>query len=106
MNNAEKLRSLRLKKGLKKTELAKALDISYQSYIRYENGTRELPLKVVIDVAKFYDVPVGYFDEKFSITGIGDGGCAVKNAETSEILEVTADEFSMLKGVLEAFRNQ
>ncbi len=106
MNTAEKLRSLRLKKGLKKTELAKALDISYQSYIRYEDGSRALPLKVVVGAAKFYDVPISYFDESFSISGIGDNGHTIKNTETSEILEVTADEFAMLKGVLEAFRNR
>lgn len=106
MKDYEVLHHLREIHGLKKTEVASSLDVSYPAYNRYENGERKLPLKLLIAASKYYNVPISYFNEELSISDIGNNGCTIKNSETSEILEVTADEFAMLKSVLEAFRNR
>ncbi len=106
MKDYEALHHLREIHGFKKTEVASALNVSYPAYIRYENGERKLPLKLLISASKYYNVPISYFNEELSIPDIGVNGHTIKNTETSEILEVTADEFAMLKGVLEAFRNR
>ena len=104
MNDGEKLRSLRTKMGIKQREAAESLGVCLQTYNRYETGNRPLPLKFIAKAANFYNVPVSYFDEQVAMVGIGNNGYIIKNTETSKILEVTAEEFKMLKGVLEAYR--
>ena len=106
MNDAEKLRSLRLKKGIKQREAAEQLGVCMQTYSRYETGSRKLPLDFIAKAAKLYDVPISYFDEQISAVGIGNNGYYIKTTDTSEVLEVTADEFEMLRGVLAAYRKK
>lgn len=103
-NSSELLFKLRTQNKLSKTKAASALGISYSSYIRYENGEREPQLEVLLKACQFYNVPQSYFGIDSKFTGIGNNGYTIKNTETSEMLEVTAEEFEMLKGVLEAYR--
>ena len=104
MKDYEVLRHLRETHGLTKVDLSTALEVSYPSYNRYENGERKLPLKVLVNAAKYFNVPITYFNEELSTVGIGNKGYVIKNTETSKVMEVTDEEFKMLKGVLEAYR--
>ena len=54
MNLAEQLKSLRLSAGLTQTELAKKLNISQQSYARWENGKVTPSLEKLNDIAHFF----------------------------------------------------
>ena len=106
MNDAEKLRSLRLKKGIKQREAAEQLGVCMQTYSRYETGSRKLPLDFIAKAAKLYDVPISYFDEQISAVGIGNNGYYIKNSDSSEVIEVTGDEFEAVKQFLNIFRNR
>ena len=54
------LRDLREDHDIKQKTLAKYLSVSQQTYSNYENGTREIPVAVVIALAKYYQVSTDY----------------------------------------------
>jgi len=51
---------LRESHNLKQTDVAKYLNISQQSYSRYENGKRELPIYFLEPLSKLYNVSADY----------------------------------------------
>lgn len=55
-----KLRQLREKKDMSQDEMAKILNISQQTYSRYESHTTEIPLEKLIFLADYYDTSVDY----------------------------------------------
>lgn len=105
-NSSELLFKLRTQNKLSKTKAASALGISYSSYIRYENGERDPKLEVLLKACKMYNVPQSYFGINSDLVAVGNNGYTIKNTETSETMEVTDEEFKMLKGVLESYRNK
>lgn len=54
------LKDLREDNDLKQKDLAEELNISQQYYSEYEKGNRELPLRHLITLCKFYDVSSDY----------------------------------------------
>ncbi|MBI5237604.1 MAG: helix-turn-helix transcriptional regulator [Deltaproteobacteria bacterium] len=66
--------------------LAEALDVSYQQLQRYENGSNLLNTDKLQAVAKFLNVPCGYFVED-----AGNAAGMVKAAR------MTPDEVSLLR---------
>jgi len=55
-----RLRELRERQELSQTEMAKKLGVSQQTYSRYESHTTEIPLKLLIALAEFYDTSTDY----------------------------------------------
>ena len=51
----ERIRGLREDRDLKQREIAKILHIAQRTYSGYENGSRALPVHILIDLAKYYD---------------------------------------------------
>lgn len=105
-NTSELLFKLRTQNRFSKTKAANKLGISYSSYIRYEDGVRKPTLEVLLKACQVYNVPQSYFDIDSELTGVGNKGYTIKNSENSDVLEVTAEEFEMLKGVLASYRNK
>ena len=56
----ERLKELRLEKGLTQQELADKLKINAVTYLHYEKSQREPPLSLLVEFAKFYSVSVDY----------------------------------------------
>ena len=56
MTFSENLRRLRKEAGLKQTELAKKIGISWRAYQTYERGEREPVLSTLVALADFYDI--------------------------------------------------
>lgn len=56
MKFSEKIAELRKKKGLKQTEIAKALGISLHAYQRFEYGEQEPRMSIMIALADFYGI--------------------------------------------------
>lgn len=56
----KRLRDLREDSDLTQKRLAKYLNITQRSYSHYENGTREVPLAILIKIADFYDITLDY----------------------------------------------
>lgn len=57
----ERMKDLREDKDLKQSELAKILDLTnQQAYQRYESGKVQMPVKLLIKLAKYYEVSLDY----------------------------------------------
>lgn len=55
-----RIRDLREDKDLSQKEIAKILNMSQTGYSKYEVGTNDVPTKVLIQLAKFYNTSVDY----------------------------------------------
>ena len=56
----QRIRDLREDADISQTTLGKHLNISQRAYSHYENGTRDIPLNILIGLADFYDVSIDY----------------------------------------------
>lgn len=54
------MKDLREDHDLSQKELAKILNLSQRSYSHYENGTRKIPLDILIALADFYGCSTDY----------------------------------------------
>ena len=57
---AMRLKELREDNDLKQKELAEYLHIKQNTYSQYENGQRQLPIDILIKLAKYYNVSTDY----------------------------------------------
>lgn len=57
---AERLRELRVEKGLSQRELAKLLNVSHAAIARWENETHIPNAETVVTLAKFFSVTTDY----------------------------------------------
>lgn len=55
-----RIRNLREDQDLQQKKLAEILHISQRAYSHYENGTRKIPLDVLVALADYYDCSVDY----------------------------------------------
>ena len=55
-----RLKDLREDADIKQEELAKYLHIKQNTYSQYENNQRQLPIEILISLAKFYNVSTDY----------------------------------------------
>lgn len=54
------IRDLREDSDIKQKAIAEYLGVSQQTYSNYENGHREIPLWVVVQLSKYYKVSTDY----------------------------------------------
>ena len=59
----EKIRKLREDSNTKQSVIAHYLGVTQQTYSNYENGHREIPISVVLKLAKYYKVSTDYLLE-------------------------------------------
>ena len=57
--NGERLKQLRLAKGLYPSDMANLLGISRPAYLKYENGQTKTPRKIE-EIAKYFNVSTDY----------------------------------------------
>lgn len=58
-----RLRELREDKDLNQSKVAHYLNMSQTGYSKYETGENDIPTKILIDLAKFYNTSVDYLLE-------------------------------------------
>ncbi len=56
----ERLKQLRIEKGLTQQQIAQELNIATRTYSHYENGDREAPYSILIAICKYFDVTSDY----------------------------------------------
>ena len=56
----QRLRDLREDMDLSQQQISDYLQITRQQYQLYESGKREIPFRLVIELARFYDVTIDY----------------------------------------------
>lgn len=54
------LKELREDRDLTQTQISKILNMSQTGYSKYETGENDVPTKILIELAKYYKVPVDY----------------------------------------------
>ncbi|MBQ7836214.1 MAG: helix-turn-helix transcriptional regulator [Clostridia bacterium] len=63
-----RLKDLREDCDIKQIQLAKYLNIKQNTYSQYENGQRQIPLDLLVKIAKYYNTSTDYLlgltDEK------------------------------------------
>lgn len=60
MNKFERLRNLREDSDLTQGQIGEYLHISQRCYAHYENGTRDIPVNILIKLADFFEVNLDY----------------------------------------------
>ncbi|MCM1267513.1 MAG: helix-turn-helix domain-containing protein [Bacteroidales bacterium] len=56
----EIIRDLREDRDIKQKTVAEYLNVSQQAYSNYENGRREIPIRVIVKLADYYEVSTDY----------------------------------------------
>ena len=56
----ERVRNLRIDRGLKQREIAELLNVKTNTYCQYEVGTLRYPIDALVKLAVFYSVSVDY----------------------------------------------
>lgn len=69
-----KIKALRQENKLSQQQISEILEIKYQVYQRYEKGTREIPLHLLIKLADFYGVTLDYIAGRSEDTGAEELG--------------------------------
>lgn len=59
-----RIRYLREDADLTQLQVSKQLNISQRAYSHYENGTRDIPINILIALADFYQVSTDYLLER------------------------------------------
>jgi len=57
---ANRMKELRIDKGLTQIEVANILQVSRVVYNRYENNKREMPAELIVKLSKFYNISSDY----------------------------------------------
>ena len=92
MTYGEKITKLRKEKGLTQAELGEKLHVTFQAVSKWERGSSTPDFETVCLLAKFFDVPLSYFDSSTTedtegVTGAGEsaeGADADKNKEEAK----------------------
>lgn len=63
MNYGEKISRLRKSKGMTQEDLGKVLNVTYQAVSKWERGESLPDFNMMSQIAKFFQVPLGYFEE-------------------------------------------
>ena len=56
----ERIRNLRIDRGLTQQQIASYLNVKQNTYSQYEIGTLHYPLDIVIKLAEYYNTSVDY----------------------------------------------
>ena len=59
----KRLRALREDRDLTQSQISKILNMSQTGYSKYETGENDIPTKILIQLAKYYNVSVDYILE-------------------------------------------
>ena len=72
----ENLRVIREDRGFTQKQIAEVLETSQQYYSDYENGKRDIPIRVYIVLSKFYNVSIDYLagqiDDSTAYNGLNE----------------------------------
>lgn len=63
MHYYPRLRDLRQDHDITQSQIAAYLEIDQRTYSNYETGKREIPVHLLIKLAKYYNVPLDYLVE-------------------------------------------
>ena len=56
----ERIKALREDNDITQTNIARHLNIAQNTYSQYENGKREVPINVLIQLCQYYEISADY----------------------------------------------
>lgn len=62
-----RLRDLRNDRDLSQKEIAECIYCSQRAYSHYENGTRDIPIDILIKLANYFNVSIDYIYYRTSV---------------------------------------
>ena len=123
MDFGNRLRKLRVERGLTISQLADKFNYGISSFSSYERGTRKPPIKLVSDLADFFNVSIDYmvgktdirkielpkelkkFMSKYGIEYIESLKYAHEKGIPPEDIKVIIDTFEEIKPILDRLSN-
>jgi len=88
----KKLRLRRTSLGLTQTQVAKAINVTFQQIQKYEKGTNGVSSARLLQLANFLKVPIKYFFEDYQdFTSNQEASTDNKNLNYSYLLKLFAD---------------
>lgn len=79
----KRIRDLREDNDIKQSTIASELGISQPQYQRYESGTRQIPVDILIRLAAIYDVSIDYL---LGLTNVKKAPAPALNADAKKAL--------------------
>lgn len=74
----ENLRTIREDRGYTQKQIAEVLETTRQYYSDYENGKRDIPIRIYITLSKFYGVSIDYLAGQEELTKTKSNGLKEK----------------------------
>jgi len=74
MTYYENLRNIREDRGYTQKQIAEVLETTQQYYSDYENGKRDIPIRIYIKLSDFYGVTIDYLAGKAEYTETEESG--------------------------------
>lgn len=88
---AEMMRELRKAKGVQQKEIAKALDISPQTYNGYEKGRNEPPIEMLVRLSFFYDMPIDVLVQRDRMHKFGQSAMESVHSLEQQLMDIRSD---------------
>ena len=96
MDLGKKIRIVREERGLNQAELASKLNITSRTLQNYEYGTSIPDIKIVQEMAKIFEIQVGYFlDENFDVS-----------TDVSSVVSADKDDVSSVVSIKNVSQNR
>lgn len=108
---SKRLRTLRMEKGMKQSELAEALHFSQGMASAYENG-REPPFDVLVQIANYFDVSADYLLGLTSMRKqntdalMTETNCAAKQTESVGVVPIAPEDIRALMAAITAYTDE
>lgn len=103
MNCGEKIAALRKSHNMTQAELGNAMNVTYQAVSKWERGDSEPDFDTMSKIAKFFDVPLSYFEEGGELPA-PEAPAAPAESEAAQMLGVCTVCGRMLREGEEAAR--
>lgn len=88
---AEMLCELRKAKGIQQKEIAKALDISPQTYNGYEKGRNEPPIEMLVRLSFFYNIPIDILVQRDRMHQFGQSAMDSVQSLEQQLADIRSD---------------
>ncbi len=96
----KQLRARRSVLGLTQTQVARAINVTFQQIQKYEKGTNGVSSSRLLQLANFLKVPVKYFFEEFKDFQDSDSQTKIDNSLEAFVGKLTEVEKDKLSNIL------
>ena len=96
MKYYRQLKVIRLENKLKQYQVADALGISRSTYCSYETGRRSIDLDMLVDLSKFYNLPIELFLKELKVDMICEDDSYERENNMKFLSQLSSDEIALI----------